>query len=98
MPTYRLAPMMRYRIRRNFSMTIICDRHNKKQTISTSGCGPTSMAMVISSLTDYDVTPIDMASFSVENGYRTEDQGTSWSFFGAAAEFNFYNYQLLNII
>jgi hypothetical protein len=59
---------------------------NVEQTIGSSGCGTTSMAMAISSLTETTVTPIIMSSFSVDNDYRTKNKGTSWGFFAAAAK------------
>lgn len=37
--------------------------------IASAGCGPTSMAVVISSLTDQWVTPIDTAIWGYEHGY-----------------------------
>lgn len=37
--------------------------------ISAAGCGPTSMAIVISSLTDQWVTPLDAAIWGYEHGY-----------------------------
>ena len=49
-------------------------------TIKSSGCGPTSMAMVMKSYGS-NVTPSDTAKWSVENGYRIPNQGTSWGFF-----------------
>ncbi len=37
------------------------------------GCGPTCMAMVVSSLTDDLVDPVEMAKWSYEHGYRRID-------------------------
>lgn len=55
-------------------------------TIEANGCGPTSMAMVISSMTSANVTPIDMANYSMANGHcMPGDQGSYWSLFPAAA-------------
>jgi len=59
---------------------------DKSQTIGSSGCGPTAMAMVISTLTGKKVTPVEMCEFAVKNNYRTYDNGTAWGFFGAAAK------------
>lgn len=58
---------------------------NSSQTIKSSGCGPTSSAMVISSLTGNAVYPNEMAKYYVENGFRTASSGTSWSAFPATA-------------
>ena len=41
-------------------------------TIQEAGCGPTSMAMVLSSLLLIEITPIEVAKYSVENNYRVE--------------------------
>ncbi|WP_273327439.1 C39 family peptidase [Vallitalea guaymasensis] len=62
---------------------------NEKQTIKSSGCGPASFAMVASTLTGEKITPDVTAKYSVDNGYRTESSGTSWSFFlDSASDFN----------
>ena len=54
--------------------------NNKSQTIKTSGCGPTSMAMVLKSYgKQYD--PGTAANYSLSKGYRTANSGTSWGFF-----------------
>lgn len=54
---------------------------NNSQTIGTSGCGPTSAAMVISSLTDELVFPTNLAVDFVSRGFRTAGSGTSWAAF-----------------
>lgn len=61
-------------------------------TIRRGGCGPTSMAMAISSLGRYSTTvdlnndgiidPYEAAKWSERNGYKAE-YGTYWSFFAA---------------
>lgn len=51
------------------------------KNISQSGCGPTSAAMLLSSVTGQAITPQDTASFSLANGYRVNGNGTSWGFF-----------------
>lgn len=48
-------------------------------TILSAGCGPTSLAMVVSGLTGNRVTPDMVANWSYENGYRVEGQGSHWS-------------------
>ena len=55
--------------------------HTASQTIGNSGCGPTSMAMIMASFIDPKITPVEMAKLSVENGYRTYDTGTAWGFY-----------------
>lgn len=59
---------------------------DKNQTIGSSGCGPTAMAMVVSTLTGKKVTPVEMCEFAVKKNYRTYNNGTAWGFFGAAAK------------
>ena len=53
-------------------------------TIKSDGCGPVAMAMIISTLTDKKVTPIETAKYSLDNGYRTNG-GTSTDFITAIA-------------
>ena len=50
------------------------------QTIGSSGCGTTSMAMILRSFGN-NVTPVDTSSYSLQNGYRTANAGTGWGFF-----------------
>ncbi len=65
---------------------------NKSQTIKTSGCGPTCAAMVVSS-SKGAILPTTMAQLSVDNGYRTRDNGTAWSFWSFVADyFDFSDY------
>jgi hypothetical protein len=61
-------------------------RNDKKQTIGTSACGPTSAAMAISSLTGQTVLPTTAATYALNNGYRTNDTGTSWAYFASIAK------------
>ena len=62
----------------------------KPQDIGGTGCGPTSMAMVISSLTGQEVTPTITAEDAIKGKYRTEYNGTSGRFFVEEAK----NYNL----
>lgn len=55
--------------------------YNKSQTIKNSGCGPTSMADIVATWWDKNVTPKTLAALSVANGYRTYNSGTDWGFF-----------------
>lgn len=50
------------------------------------GCGPTAMSIVVSSLTDETVDPIQMARWSYENGYWCSKSGSYHSLIPAAAE------------
>ena len=58
---------------------------NSSQTIGTSGCGPTSSAMVVSSIKG-NITPKEMADLYVKYGYRSANQGTYWSAFKWTAD------------
>ena len=50
------------------------------EVLAINGCGPTSVAMVIASLTGRNIiTPYDVASYAYENGYYKN--GTRWNFF-----------------
>lgn len=53
-------------------------------TIATSGCGPTSAAMVLTYLTGNEVSPVETAEFG--NGTYTCSEGTYWSYFGDIAD------------
>lgn len=58
---------------------------NKRQTIANSGCGPTSMSDIIATWKDKKVTPVEMCSYAVKNGFRTRSSGTAWGFFKSIA-------------
>lgn len=58
---------------------------NTSQTIGSSGCGPTSAAMVVSSIKG-NITPPQMAEIFVQNGYRSSNNGTYWSAYRAVAD------------
>ncbi len=61
-------------------------RRVKKQTIRSGGCGPTSLAIVYSSLKQEVMTPEDMADFAMEHGYCAAPQGSYRSLFTSGAE------------
>ncbi len=52
-------------------------------SIATSGCGPTSFAMVASYLTGRTITPVDAVSWC-GNAYYVPGAGTAWSYFSGA--------------
>ena len=53
-----------------------------KKMIVLSGCGPTSLAMVIRHFdSDSTVNPYDVAKYSQDNGYVSADNFTSWKLF-----------------
>lgn len=67
---------------KNHTYTSIND---KSQTIGTSGCGPTSASMIVSSIKG-TITPNVMGDLFVQNGYRSKNSGTYWSAFRAVAD------------
>lgn len=72
--------------------------NNKTQTIKSSGCGPTSAAMVVSS-SKGAILPTTMAKLFVDNGYRTKSNGTAWSAWSFVADyFNFKEYAITSNI
>lgn len=56
-----------------------------QSTIGAAGCGPTSMAIVISTLNHQTVTPRMTCDFSIANGEYVYGAGTAHSFVGNAA-------------
>ncbi len=54
--------------------------------LSTHGCGPTAMAMAVSSLTGESVDPADMAQLCVERGYWCKRHGSYLSIVQGVAE------------
>lgn len=58
---------------------------NASQTIGTSGCGPTSAAMIVTA-TKGTITPDEMADLFVEYGYRSANNGTYLSAFRFVAD------------
>ncbi|MEG1684067.1 MAG: C39 family peptidase [Oscillospiraceae bacterium] len=50
------------------------------------GCGPTTMAMAVSALTDTAVDPAEMAAWSVENGYWAARGGSRLALIPGAAK------------
>lgn len=53
----------------------------RDKTIKSSGCGPTCAAMVIATLADKSVTPVDTCAWSAAHGYKYANQGTAYSYF-----------------
>lgn len=57
-----------------------------KQTMRSSGCGPTAAADIIAHLRDSAVTPPDMAALALKWGCRTKTSGTAGAFFEKLAK------------
>ena len=55
-------------------------------TIGGSGCGPTSMAMVLATWADPKVTPKTECAWALANGGKAFKQGTYYSYFPKAAK------------
>lgn len=55
--------------------------HTSEQTIGNSGCGPSSMAQIMATFIDKNITPVEMCKLAVDNGYRTYNDGTDWDFY-----------------
>ena len=64
------------------------DSYGNGTTIASAGSGPTAMAMVVATLTDKEITPVDAANWSLEHGYRCYGNGTYWTYFDAYAQEN----------
>ncbi|AGK97115.1 C39 family peptidase [Clostridium pasteurianum] len=50
--------------------------YGRTGTIGRSGCGPTSLSIVVSSFTDKKVDPVQMSKWAYENGYYCEGAGS----------------------
>ena len=50
--------------------------YGKTQTIGYAGCGPTALAIVVSTMTDTIINPKEMADWAYENGYVCEGDGS----------------------
>lgn len=59
--------------------------YGTSSTIGQGGCGPTSMAIIISTLTGEAHDPVELARWSVANGHRCEGNGSYHSLIPAAA-------------
>ena len=60
--------------------------YNKSQTISNSGCGPTSAADIVATWWDKSITPKELCALAVKHGYRTTNSGTAWGYFKFIAQ------------
>lgn len=52
-----------------------------RQTMKTSGCGPSACADVISTFCDKSITPWQVAQEFMEKGFRTRKSGTAYGAF-----------------
>lgn len=65
---------------------------DSSQTIGTSGCGPTSAAMIVTAIKG-TITPPEMGDLFVKYGYRSANSGTYWSAFRWVADVFDIGYQ-----
>ncbi len=58
------------------------------ETISSAGCGPTSMAMVLTYLTGEKIEPPTTAEYALNSShrYRVKGNGISWEYFNAISK------------
>ncbi len=64
---------------------IVYGTSDTSSSIGQGGCGPTSMAMVITTLTGEVHDPVELAEWSVVNGHRFEGNGSYHSLIPEAA-------------
>ncbi|WP_339192365.1 C39 family peptidase [Paenibacillus sp. FSL E2-0230] len=50
--------------------------YGPRSTIGVAGCGPTSLSIVVSTLTGNNVDPVTMSKWAYENGYLAEGVGS----------------------
>lgn len=58
----------------------------EKTTVGASGCGPSSMAMVLSTWCDKKVTPATECDWALKHGYKCPHSGTYYQYFVPAAK------------
>lgn len=68
---------------------------NTTQTIGTSGCGPTSAAMIVSSIKG-TITPAEMGDLYLKYGFRTANNGTYHSAFKWTANYFGIDFKTVN--
>ena len=61
--------------------------YGKSGTIGAAGCGPTALAICVSSLTERTVTPPEVCRWSETNGYRCEGNGSYHSLIPNGAKY-----------
>ena len=60
--------------------------NDSSQKMKTTGCGPTAVAMVLSTVLGKDITPPEVAEQAISAGYRTDRKGTDKGFYGYTAK------------
>ncbi len=78
---------------RRWAGVMFSNHKDPKQTIKSSGCGPTATADVLATWFDAAITPVQTCQMAVANRFRTSEDGTSQKFFPwIAKQFNFSRY------
>lgn len=67
--------------------------YGEEGTIGEAGCGPTCLAMVVSTLTDQSVTPADTAKWAAANGQRCIGSGSYHSIIPEGGKSYHFNVQ-----
>ena len=62
------------------------DQKYGSDPLGTHGCGPTAMAMAVSSLTEETIDPVDMAGLCVREGYWCKSHGSYHAIVSGVAE------------
>lgn len=60
--------------------------YGRTGTVGRSGCGPTALSMVISTLSDRTINPVEMCRWSHKNGYYVEGAGSMHRLIPAGAK------------
>ena len=69
------------------------NHNDPKQTMKSSGCGPTACADVVATMKDPSVNPWTLAQLAMDWGDRTYNSGTAWAFFKHVADkYGFYKF------
>jgi hypothetical protein len=58
----------------------------EKSTIKSAGCGPTSLANVLSAIVSTYIDPVTLAAWARYHNYKVKNSGTSYSFFEPCAK------------
>jgi len=66
---------------------------DSKQTIGSSGCGPTAFAIAVTNITGKTILPPVICDFVIKNGYRTYNNGVEHRFIKSASKEYGLNYE-----
>lgn len=57
------------------------DHAYSTSTIAESGCGPSALAMVIATMSDSSITPVEVTDYATAQNYYQEGVGSNWELF-----------------